>query len=172
MAFCGNTLWIRRLWQRTRLIVFALWFFAIMYCTPWLFPLTEVKPDPWDPSKVQCAMRLSRQLYLGLFGADFVLFYLIPLVVALLCYGHIAVSLTRLSDTGWRTPNQQNAESPQEPPVGTPPDARNLLNARKDDSRSTTMFLKISDSTIFSGRFTNHITPQSRKQVGKTVEGI
>ncbi|GAV01517.1 hypothetical protein RvY_12216-3 [Ramazzottius varieornatus] len=110
-------------------------------------------------------MSLSRQLYLGLFGTDLILFYLIPLVVALVCYGQIAITLNRLSGAGWRTPNRNSVDLPQGPQVGLSPNSENLLNAGRQSSRSTTTRLRITDSTMFEGRFTDHIKPQSQKQV-------
>ncbi|GAV01515.1 hypothetical protein RvY_12216-1 [Ramazzottius varieornatus] len=165
VAVCGSAPGVGRFWKRTRLIIGALWVFTIAYCSPWLFALTEVKPDPNDASKSQCTMSLSRQLYLGLFGTDLILFYLIPLVVALVCYGQIAITLNRLSGAGWRTPNRNSVDLPQGPQVGLSPNSENLLNAGRQSSRSTTTRLRITDSTMFEGRFTDHIKPQSQKQV-------
>ena len=59
------------------------------------FGLTEVQPDAYDPEQVQCELRLSREVYIGVFAADLILFYMLPLAVAVVVYSKIAWVLMR-----------------------------------------------------------------------------
>lgn len=66
----------------------------MVYCSPWL-GLTEVRADEYTPGREQCEFRLSKELYIIVFGADLVLFYLVPLTVAVVVYTKIGNILYR-----------------------------------------------------------------------------
>ncbi|KAG8196435.1 hypothetical protein JTE90_012260 [Oedothorax gibbosus] len=77
--------------SRAKKIILGLWIFACFYCSPWLI-LTKIKPLPYKgiEDKVTCTFAMSRENYLGYFFADFVLFYVFPLLLSCVLYGLIA----------------------------------------------------------------------------------
>lgn len=84
--------------HRAKNIIIAVWTFAILYCSPWLF-LTKTAPVHYKGRKdiETCTFALSRQYYWGYFFADLVLFYILPLILSCILYGFIARIL--FSDT-------------------------------------------------------------------------
>ncbi|OQV16168.1 putative Thyrotropin-releasing hormone receptor [Hypsibius exemplaris] len=80
--------------DRTRKVIKLMWLFTILYCSPW-FGLTEVRSDELHPETEQCEFRLSKELYIIVFGADLILFYLVPLTVAVVVYWKIGGILYR-----------------------------------------------------------------------------
>ncbi|OWA49968.1 putative Thyrotropin-releasing hormone receptor [Hypsibius exemplaris] len=89
IAVCGRYSRRFRMSDRTTKYVWGLWIFSILYCSPW-FGLTEVQPDVYEPEQMQCELRLSREVYIGVFAADLILFYVLPLAVAVVVYSKIA----------------------------------------------------------------------------------
>ncbi|XP_055343530.1 thyrotropin-releasing hormone receptor-like [Paramacrobiotus metropolitanus] len=91
--------------ERTSRSIAGMWCFAILYCCPWL-GLTEVKREPFPPFAEQCEFRLPPATYMIVFAADLLLFYLVPLFVALIVYAKIgailcrSLSLLRREDAG------------------------------------------------------------------------
>ncbi|XP_055348497.1 thyrotropin-releasing hormone receptor-like [Paramacrobiotus metropolitanus] len=85
--------------ERTRRIVCLVWLTTVLYCAPWL-GLTELKTDETNPAYEQCGFRLSREIYLAFFLTDLVLFYLLPLVVAVVLYTRICVTMRGRSQGG------------------------------------------------------------------------
>ncbi|XP_055344473.1 thyrotropin-releasing hormone receptor-like [Paramacrobiotus metropolitanus] len=75
--------------KRTKRIVLLSWLGTTLYCCPWL-GLTELKPDEGNPAYSQCRFRLSVSVYLIFFLADLVLFYIVPLAVAVVLYTRIS----------------------------------------------------------------------------------
>ncbi|OQV17701.1 putative Thyrotropin-releasing hormone receptor [Hypsibius exemplaris] len=75
--------------HRSRKVIMLCWLLAFAYCAPW-FGLTEVRRDSNNLGMEQCELRLTLESYAGIFGTDLVLFYLIPLVVAVVAYAKIA----------------------------------------------------------------------------------
>ncbi|XP_014663378.1 PREDICTED: thyrotropin-releasing hormone receptor-like [Priapulus caudatus] len=75
--------------ERAKKIIIGLWAFAILYCAPWL-PLTRTMPLPYKGvSKESCEFKLSREMYTWIYLGDFVLFYVIPLLLSCVLYGLI-----------------------------------------------------------------------------------
>ncbi|MCL4135246.1 UNVERIFIED_CONTAM: hypothetical protein GTU68_028788 [Idotea baltica] len=77
--------------ERAKKITLIVWVFAIGYCAPWLF-LTKVEPMNYDVSyqTQQCTFKLSREQYLYYYFLDFIVFYIIPLVLSCVLYTLIA----------------------------------------------------------------------------------
>lgn len=77
--------------NRAKRIIGGVWIFALIYCFPWLF-LTTTYPILYKGySNVQtCQFKLSREQYLGYFFADFIVFYVIPLLLSVILYFQIA----------------------------------------------------------------------------------
>ncbi|GAU95720.1 hypothetical protein RvY_07293 [Ramazzottius varieornatus] len=72
--------------HRTRRIIVLCWIFTLIYSSPWL-GLTTVRRSEPHPDLDQCELRLSKELYLAIFSSDLILFYLLPLLVAVIgCY--------------------------------------------------------------------------------------
>lgn len=81
--------------HRTNLWILGLWLVTLVYCAPWLY-LTDVRPDPDLPTIQLCDFRTStRHFTRYYFLADLVLFYLIPLIVAVVVYTKIGRVLHR-----------------------------------------------------------------------------
>ncbi|OQV19314.1 putative Thyrotropin-releasing hormone receptor [Hypsibius exemplaris] len=78
--------------KRSNRIILGLWMFAVCYCAPWL-GLTELKQD--SSGRPQCDFRLSKEQYFYYFTADLALFYITPLVVALIIYSKIIAVLQK-----------------------------------------------------------------------------
>ena len=75
--------------ERTTNLIRGTWIFTLLYCSPWL-GLTTVREDPVHPDREQCSLRLhSREAYIAVFGTDLLLFYVVPLVVAIVVYVRI-----------------------------------------------------------------------------------
>lgn len=77
--------------SRAKKIIMGLWIFACAYCSPWLI-LTKIKPLHYKGlvDRETCTFALSRKNYLGYFFADFILFYIFPLLLSCVLYGLIA----------------------------------------------------------------------------------
>ncbi|CAL1272552.1 unnamed protein product [Larinioides sclopetarius] len=77
--------------SRAKKIIIGLWIFACLYCSPWLF-LTKIKPLQYKglEDRETCTFALSRKKYLSYFFADFILFYIFPLLLSCVLYGLIA----------------------------------------------------------------------------------
>lgn len=75
--------------ERAKKIIIGLWAFAILYCAPWL-PLTTTFPLSYKGAKKEtCDYKLSREMYTWIFLGDFVMFYVIPLLLSCILYGLI-----------------------------------------------------------------------------------
>ncbi|XP_052233081.1 thyrotropin-releasing hormone receptor-like [Dreissena polymorpha] len=76
--------------NRAKRIIAGIWTFGILYCTPWL-GLTNLIEEKRNTITVQlCQIRLKREQYLAYYLADFILFYIIPLLISAILYGLIA----------------------------------------------------------------------------------
>ncbi|XP_055353576.1 thyrotropin-releasing hormone receptor-like [Paramacrobiotus metropolitanus] len=71
--------------QRAKKIICILWIGCILYSAPWL-GLTKVQPHPTYAGIDTCDLRLSRRTYMVLFIGDICLFYVIPLIAAMIFY--------------------------------------------------------------------------------------
>ncbi|XP_011448666.2 thyrotropin-releasing hormone receptor isoform X6 [Magallana gigas] len=72
--------------SRARRILFVLWTLAILYCSPWL-ALAKVVPHTRNGTVVQsCTYTLERYYYGIYYVFDFVVFYVVPLVLSSVLY--------------------------------------------------------------------------------------
>lgn len=89
--------------ERAKKIIIATWIFATIYCSPWLGLLKTVCVDtPGYPTMERCGYRFDRQLYVYLYMADIVFFYVFPLIVAIGLYARIGLVLYRSTKTNLR----------------------------------------------------------------------
>lgn len=77
--------------ERAKKITLLVWLFAVCYCAPWLF-LTQVVPLRYavDYPTQECTFKLSRDQYLYYYFLDFVVFYVVPLLLSCVLYSLIA----------------------------------------------------------------------------------
>ncbi|XP_051513380.1 thyrotropin releasing hormone receptor 2 [Myxocyprinus asiaticus] len=73
--------------SRAKRIIAGVWAFTCVYCMLWLF-LVDIQVN--QEGRVQCGYRVSRDLYLPIYLIDFAIFYVIPLLLAIVLYGLIA----------------------------------------------------------------------------------
>ncbi|XP_067358824.1 thyrotropin releasing hormone receptor 2 [Channa argus] len=73
--------------SRAKRIIAGVWIFTCIYCMLWFFLVDiQVSPD----GHVQCGYKVKRELYLPIYLTDFAIFYVIPLLLAIVLYGLIA----------------------------------------------------------------------------------
>ncbi|XP_033941087.1 thyrotropin releasing hormone receptor 2 isoform X2 [Pseudochaenichthys georgianus] len=73
--------------SRAKRIIAGLWFFTCVYCMLWFF-LVDIQVN--QDGHVQCGYKVKRELYLPIYLIDFAIFYIIPLLLAIVLYGLIA----------------------------------------------------------------------------------
>ncbi|NP_001191721.1 TRHR2 protein isoform X1 [Oryzias latipes] len=73
--------------SRAKRIIAGVWIFTCVYCMLWLF-LVDIQVGP--DGHVQCGYRVKRELYLPIYLIDFAIFYVIPLLLAIVLYALIA----------------------------------------------------------------------------------
>uniref|UniRef100_A0A8C6V0A7 Thyrotropin-releasing hormone receptor n=1 Tax=Neogobius melanostomus TaxID=47308 RepID=A0A8C6V0A7_9GOBI len=73
--------------SRAKRIITGVWIFTCIYCMQWLF-LVDIQVGP--DGHVLCGYRVKRDLYLPIYLIDFAIFYVIPLLLAIVLYGLIA----------------------------------------------------------------------------------
>ncbi|XP_055328178.1 thyrotropin-releasing hormone receptor-like isoform X2 [Paramacrobiotus metropolitanus] len=88
--------------QRAKKIIIGLWIVALLSASPWL-GLTVIVRYSHSPEIDICEFRVSRQKYKFIFGADLLLFYVIPLITASILYSKIGFALRK------RTPDREHA---------------------------------------------------------------
>uniref|UniRef100_A0AAQ5Y984 Thyrotropin-releasing hormone receptor n=1 Tax=Amphiprion ocellaris TaxID=80972 RepID=A0AAQ5Y984_AMPOC len=90
--------------SRAKKIITGVWIFTCVYCMLWFF-LVDIQVG--EDGHQQCGYRVKRELYLPIYLIDFAIFYVIPLLLAIVLYGLIArVLYLRLmagvqQATGW-----------------------------------------------------------------------
>ncbi|KAK2841750.1 hypothetical protein Q5P01_011950 [Channa striata] len=73
--------------SRAKRIIAGVWIFTCIYCMLWFFLVDiQVSPD----GHVQCGYKVKRELYLPIYLTDFAIFYVVPLLLAIVLYGLIA----------------------------------------------------------------------------------
>ncbi|CAF93037.1 unnamed protein product, partial [Tetraodon nigroviridis] len=72
---------------RAKRILAGLWSGTCLYCTLWLF-LVDIQVS--RGGYVQCGYRVKRELYLPIYLFDFTVFYVLPLLLAIVLYALIA----------------------------------------------------------------------------------
>uniref|UniRef100_A0A8C4ZJT3 Thyrotropin-releasing hormone receptor n=1 Tax=Gadus morhua TaxID=8049 RepID=A0A8C4ZJT3_GADMO len=70
--------------SRAKRIIAGVWVFTCIYCMLWFF-LVDIKSG-----HVQCGYKVKRELYLPIYLIDFAIFYVVPLLLAIVLYGLIA----------------------------------------------------------------------------------
>ncbi|XP_033988757.1 thyrotropin-releasing hormone receptor-like [Trematomus bernacchii] len=73
--------------SRAKRIIAGVWFFTCVYCMLWFF-LVDIQVN--QDGHVQCGYKVKRELYLPIYLIDFAIFYVIPLLLAIVLYGLIA----------------------------------------------------------------------------------
>ncbi|XP_007579250.1 thyrotropin releasing hormone receptor 2 [Poecilia formosa] len=73
--------------SRAKRIITGVWIFTCVYCMLWFF-LVDIQVG--QDGHVQCGYRVKRELYLPIYLIDFAIFYVIPLLLAIVLYGLIA----------------------------------------------------------------------------------
>lgn len=73
--------------SRAKRIIAGVWIFTCIYCMLWFF-LVDIQVG--QDGHVQCGYRVKRDLYLPIYLIDFAIFYVIPLLLAIVLYGLIA----------------------------------------------------------------------------------
>ncbi|GAU91934.1 hypothetical protein RvY_04092-2 [Ramazzottius varieornatus] len=83
--------------ERARRIIISCWILVAVYCSPW-FVLAEVFSieDSGHPHLTYCELTLSPAIYTAIFSADLVLFYILPLVGAVVAYWKIGRVIRRI----------------------------------------------------------------------------
>lgn len=80
--------------KRAKKIILCVWFVATCYCAPWLLVLTTTRPIHYrgfeSYAKETCTFALARSFYIHFFFADFILFYVVPLIMSCVLYGLMA----------------------------------------------------------------------------------
>uniref|UniRef100_A0A3Q2D4J5 Thyrotropin-releasing hormone receptor n=1 Tax=Cyprinodon variegatus TaxID=28743 RepID=A0A3Q2D4J5_CYPVA len=69
--------------SRAKRIIAGVWIFTCIYCMLWFFLVGH-------DGHVQCGYRVKRELYLPIYLIDFTIFYVTPLLLAIVLYGLIA----------------------------------------------------------------------------------
>ncbi|XP_061679378.1 thyrotropin releasing hormone receptor 2 [Syngnathoides biaculeatus] len=73
--------------SRAKRIIGGVWIFTCIYCILWFFLVDiQVSLD----GHVQCGYKVKRDLYLPIYLIDFAIFYVLPLLLAIVLYGLIA----------------------------------------------------------------------------------
>lgn len=76
--------------SRAKKIIMLVWALTSLYCFMWLF-LSDTKKLVYDNVVLHsCAYKVSRSHYLPIYFIDFVVFYVLPLLLATVLYGLIA----------------------------------------------------------------------------------
>uniref|UniRef100_A0A3Q2D430 Thyrotropin-releasing hormone receptor n=1 Tax=Cyprinodon variegatus TaxID=28743 RepID=A0A3Q2D430_CYPVA len=73
--------------SRAKRIIAGVWIFTCIYCMLWFF-LVDIQVG--HDGHVQCGYRVKRELYLPIYLIDFTIFYVTPLLLAIVLYGLIA----------------------------------------------------------------------------------
>ncbi|CAB1313907.1 unnamed protein product [Coregonus sp. 'balchen'] len=73
--------------SRAKRIIAGVWLFTCVYCMLWFF-LVDIQV--MKSGSIQCGYKVSRDLYLPIYLIDFAIFYVIPLLLAIVLYGLIA----------------------------------------------------------------------------------
>ncbi|XP_070829134.1 thyrotropin releasing hormone receptor 2 [Chaetodon trifascialis] len=119
--------------SRAKRIIAGVWIFTCVYCMLWFFLVDiKVKPD----GHVQCGYKVERELYLPIYLTDFAIFYVIPLLLAIVLYGLIArilylSPLPNHLDTSATTLRRSCREASQTGKGGSQGRPKSALSSRK-----------------------------------------
>uniref|UniRef100_A0A667ZYV7 Thyrotropin-releasing hormone receptor n=1 Tax=Myripristis murdjan TaxID=586833 RepID=A0A667ZYV7_9TELE len=73
--------------SRAKRIITGVWIFTCVYCMLWFF-LVDIQVS--QDGHIQCGYKVKRDLYLPIYLIDFAIFYVVPLLLAIVLYGLIA----------------------------------------------------------------------------------
>ncbi|KAM9376142.1 thyrotropin releasing hormone receptor 2 [Pholidichthys leucotaenia] len=73
--------------SRAKRIIAGVWIFTCVYCMLWIF-LVDIQVS--SEGRLFCGYKVKRELYLPIYLIDFTIFYVIPLLLAIVLYGLIA----------------------------------------------------------------------------------
>ncbi|XP_005174511.2 thyrotropin-releasing hormone receptor isoform X2 [Danio rerio] len=76
--------------SRAKKIIACVWIFTAIYCIMWFFLVDTEETVYSNGVVVRCGYRVSRSLFMPIYFMDFTLFYVVPLLVALVLYSLIA----------------------------------------------------------------------------------
>ncbi|KAG9352660.1 hypothetical protein JZ751_021074 [Albula glossodonta] len=121
--------------SRAKRIIAGVWAFTCVYCLLWFF-LVDIQEG--QNQVVQCGYRVSRDLYLPIYLIDFAIFYVVPLLLAIVLYALIARilytgPLPHPSDTESATTLRRSCKEPPEggAKAGRHGRPRSALSSRK-----------------------------------------
>ncbi|CAJ1057278.1 thyrotropin releasing hormone receptor 2 [Xyrichtys novacula] len=119
--------------SRAKRIIAGVWIFTCIYCMLWFF-LVDIQES--QDGHVQCGYRVKRELYLPIYLIDFAIFYVIPLLLAIVLYGLIArilylSPLPNHQDTSATTLRRSCQEASEVGKGGRPSRPKSVLSSRK-----------------------------------------
>ncbi|XP_077594637.1 thyrotropin releasing hormone receptor 2 [Stigmatopora nigra] len=103
--------------SRAKRIIAGVWIFTCVYCIFWFFLVDiQVSPD----GHVHCGYKVKRELYLPIYLIDFAIFYVVPLLLAIVLYGLIAriLYLSPLPNQPENTASTMRLSSREVPELG------------------------------------------------------
>ncbi|KAG9338102.1 hypothetical protein JZ751_027073 [Albula glossodonta] len=125
--------------SRAKRIITGVWALTCVYCLLWFF-LVDIQVN--QDQQIQCGYRVSRDLYLPIYFTDFTIFYVLPLLLAIVLYSLIARALY-LSSLSQPSPSATATtttlrRSCREPPRSTSKSShrgrsRSALSSRKQE---------------------------------------
>ncbi|XP_077939091.1 thyrotropin-releasing hormone receptor-like [Gasterosteus aculeatus] len=128
--------------SRARRIISVVWICTCVYCMLWFF-LVDIQVS--QDGHVQCGYKVKRELYLPIYLIDFSIFYVIPLLLAIVLYGLIAqvLYLSRLPnhcDTSATTLRRSCREASEARKGGRQARPKSTLSSRKQVSASFNIY--------------------------------
>ncbi|KAM9854733.1 thyrotropin releasing hormone receptor 2 [Aulostomus maculatus] len=119
--------------SRAKRIIAGVWIFTCVYCILWFF-LVDIQ-ESQDGHK-HCGYKVKRELYLPIYLIDFAIFYVIPLLLAIVLYGLIArilylSPLPSHSDTSATTLRRSCREVSEKGKGGRQSRPKSALSSRK-----------------------------------------
>ncbi|TNN48513.1 Thyrotropin-releasing hormone receptor [Liparis tanakae] len=119
--------------SRAKRIIALVWIFTCVYCMLWFF-LVDIQVS--QDGHVQCGYKVKRELYLPIYLIDFAIFYVIPLLLAIVLYGLIArvlylSPLPNRCDTSTTTLRRSCREASEEGKGGRRARPKSALSSRK-----------------------------------------
>lgn len=119
--------------SRAKRIIAGVWVFTCVYCMLWFF-LVDIEVT--EDGHVVCGYKVERELYLPIYLIDFAIFYVIPLLLAIVLYTLIArvlylSPLPNHPDTSATTLRRSCREASETVKGGRQPRPKSALSSRK-----------------------------------------
>ncbi|MGH0120079.1 UNVERIFIED_CONTAM: hypothetical protein FKN15_062769 [Acipenser sinensis] len=124
--------------SRAKRIITYVWVLTSVYCMLWFF-LVDINVN--KDNNIECGYKVSRDLYLPIYLIDFAIFYVTPLLVAIVLYGLIARilllnPLPNRADTtterwGGKSGKQRNGSEPGSSKTTNHPQTKRAPSSRK-----------------------------------------